>query len=131
MQAEAAWSLGILGRSAASAVPLLISTFEAAPESSDVVREVIAEALAEISRGTPDEDRVLASLAKAWKTAPKTQKTVFARGSEVSARSQNSLSRISNNGLPTESVQRFDAFDIRDPDVEYLCVNSVTHASLR
>jgi HEAT repeat protein len=79
MQAEAAWSLGILGRSAASAVPLLISTLEAAPESSDVVREVIAEALAEISRGTPDEDRVLASLAKAWKTASKKQKTVLAR----------------------------------------------------
>ncbi len=78
-QAEAAWSLGILGRSAASAVPLLLSTLEAAPESSDVVREVIAEALAEISRGTPDEDRVLASLAKAWKTAPKKQKTVLAR----------------------------------------------------
>jgi hypothetical protein len=46
-------------------VPLLLSTFEAAPESSDVVREVIPEALVEITRGTPDEDRVLASLAKA------------------------------------------------------------------
>jgi HEAT repeat protein len=78
-QAEAAWSLGILGGSAASAVPLLLATFEAAPEASDNLRAVIAEALVEISRGTPDEDRVIASLAKAWKTAPKQQKTVFTR----------------------------------------------------
>jgi HEAT repeats len=78
-QMEAAWSLGILGRSAASAVPLLLSTFEAAPEASDHLRGLTAEALVEIVRGTPDEDRVVASLAKAWKTAPQKQKTVFAR----------------------------------------------------
>ncbi len=65
--AEAVWSLGILGRSAAPAVPLLLSTFESAREVSNL-RGLTAEALAEISRGTPDEDRVLASLARAWKT---------------------------------------------------------------
>jgi hypothetical protein len=80
MQAEAAWSLGILGRFAVSAVPLLLSTFEAAPVVSDEdLRGLIAESLAVISRGTPDEDRVIASLAKAWKTAPKEQKAVIAR----------------------------------------------------
>jgi hypothetical protein len=77
--AEAAWSLGILGRSATSAVPLLLSTFEAAPEASGILREIIAESLAEITRGTPDEDRVAASLARAWKSAPEHQKTVIAR----------------------------------------------------
>jgi hypothetical protein len=79
-QRAAAWSLGFLGRAAMSAVPLLISTFEAAPDASDDFRETIALALAEISRGTPDEDRVVASLARAWRTAPdQRQKTKFAR----------------------------------------------------
>ena len=78
-QAEAVWSLGILGRSAASAVPLLLSTFEAAPQASTDLRQILAESLAEISRGTPDEDRVIASLAKAWKTASKPEKTAMAR----------------------------------------------------
>ena len=77
--AEAAWSLGILGRYAASAVPLLLSTLAASPETADNLRGIIAESLAEISRGTPDEDRVIASLAKAWKTAPKERKAVIAR----------------------------------------------------
>ncbi len=76
--AEAVWSLGILGRSAAPAVPLLLSTFESAREVSNL-RGLTAEALAEISRGTPDEDRVLASLANAWKTSPKEQKAAIAR----------------------------------------------------
>ena len=78
-QAEAVWSLGILGRSAASAVPLLLSMFEAAPQASTDLRQLLAESLAEISRGTPDADRVIASLAKAWKTASKPEKTAFAR----------------------------------------------------
>ena len=38
-----------------------------------------AESLAEISRGTPDEDRVLACLAKAWETSPQEQKAAIAR----------------------------------------------------
>jgi HEAT repeat protein len=76
--AEAVWSLGILGRSAAPAVPLLLSTFESAREASNL-RGLTAESLAEISRGTPDEDRVLASLASVWKTAPKEQKSAIAR----------------------------------------------------
>jgi HEAT repeat protein len=76
--AEAVWSLGILGRPAAPAVPLLLSTFESAPEASNL-RGLTAESLAEISRGTPDEDRVLASLARAWKTAPQEQKTTITR----------------------------------------------------
>jgi HEAT repeat protein len=76
--AEAVWSLGILGRSAAPAVPLLLSTFESARRVSNL-RGQTAEALAEISRGTPDEDRVLACLARAWETSPKEQKTAIAR----------------------------------------------------
>lgn len=77
--AEAAWSLGILGRAASSSVPLLISTFEAPPTNSQHVRDVIAEALVEITRGTPDEDRVIAMLAKAWQATPPTERVVFAR----------------------------------------------------
>ncbi len=76
--AEAVWSLGILGRSASPAVPLLLSTFESAREVSNL-RGMTAEALAEISRGTPDEDRVLACLARAWETSPKEQKPAIAR----------------------------------------------------
>ncbi len=75
--AETVWSLGVLGRSAAPAVPLLLSTFESAREVSNL-RGLTAEALAEVSRGTPDEDRVLACLAKAWKTSPKEQKAAIA-----------------------------------------------------
>jgi HEAT repeat protein len=78
-QAEAAWSLGIFGRSAASAVPLLIASFEAAPKAANSLRQVTAEALVEITRGTPDADRVITSLAKAWKTAPEQQQVVLAR----------------------------------------------------
>lgn len=77
--AEDVWSLGILGRSAAPAVPLLLTTFESAPVSSDHLRGLIAESLAEITRGAPAEDRVLATLAKARKTAPADQKAVLAR----------------------------------------------------
>jgi hypothetical protein len=77
-QAEAVWSLGILGRPAAPAVPVLLSTFESAREASNL-RGLTPESLAEISRGTPDEDRVLASLARAWRTAPQKQKTAIAR----------------------------------------------------
>jgi HEAT repeat protein len=76
--AEAVWSLGILGRSAAPAVPLLLSTFESARKVSNL-RGLAAEALAEISRATPDEDRVLACLARAWETSPQEQKTAIAR----------------------------------------------------
>jgi hypothetical protein len=76
--AEAVWSLGILGRPAAPAVPLLLSTFESARKVSNL-RGMTAESLAEISRGTPDEDRVLACLATAWKTSPQEQKAAIAR----------------------------------------------------
>jgi hypothetical protein len=76
---ESVWSLGIIGRPAAPAVPLLISTLEAAPGSSDLLRGLIAEALVEITRGTPDEDTVIACLARAWQTAPPKQRTVLAR----------------------------------------------------
>ncbi len=76
--AEAVWSLGILGRSAAPAVPLLLSTFESARQVSNL-RGMTAESLAEISRGTPDEGRVHDCLARAWKTSPEEQKTAIAR----------------------------------------------------
>jgi HEAT repeat protein len=75
--AEAVWSLGILGRSAAPAVPLLLSTFESARKVSNL-RGTTAQALAEISRGTPDQDRVFACLASAWKTSPREQKAAIA-----------------------------------------------------
>jgi hypothetical protein len=78
-QHAAAWSLGYLGRSATAALPLLISTFEAAPQSADDLRGTLAVALAEVSRGTPDEDRVVAILAKAWQTASQRQKIQLTR----------------------------------------------------
>jgi hypothetical protein len=78
LPAKAVWCLGILGRSAAPAVPLLLSTFESARKVSNL-RGTTAEALAEITRGTPDEDRVLACLARAWETSHKEQKTAIAR----------------------------------------------------
>ena len=53
-------------------------TFESARETSNL-RGLTAEALVEITRGTPDEDRVLYSLAKAWNTAPQGQKTAISR----------------------------------------------------
>ncbi len=78
LPAKAVWCLGILGRSAAPAVPLLISTFESARQVSNL-RGLTAEALAEITRGTPDEDRVVACLARAWETSPQEQKPAIAR----------------------------------------------------
>jgi HEAT repeat protein len=78
-QLGAAWSLGLLGRSARPAVPLLISAFETAPKDSHDLRGRIAMALAQISQGTPDEDRVSASLAKAWNTAPPILKNAIAQ----------------------------------------------------
>jgi len=77
-QHAAAWSLGFLGRAAAPAVPLLIATFEGAPQTADDLRGTIALALAVICRGTPEADRAVASLAKAWKGAPQRQKTDLA-----------------------------------------------------
>jgi HEAT repeat protein len=79
-QQAAAWSLGVIGRPAAPAVPLLISAFDAYPNDPKnprgyFDRGTIALSLAEITRGTPDADRVIASLAKAWKTAPPVLKT--------------------------------------------------------
>jgi hypothetical protein len=78
-QHAAAWSLGYLGRAATTAVPVLIATFEAAPKGSDELRGTIALAFAEISPGTPDEDRVIACLAKAWTTAPRGLKVELAQ----------------------------------------------------
>ncbi|MGC8639467.1 MAG: hypothetical protein ACP5XB_06265 [Isosphaeraceae bacterium] len=77
--AEAVWSLGILGQASASAVPPLLSMFEGDKDAPDHLRGLVAESLAAISRGTPDESRVLASLAKTWKTAPKGQRAAIAR----------------------------------------------------
>jgi HEAT repeat protein len=77
---EAIWSLGILGRPAAPAIPVLLSVLETLRDTPGRNnRRVTAEALAEITRGTPDEDRVLAALAKAWTSATPQEKPVFAR----------------------------------------------------
>jgi HEAT repeat protein len=83
-QQAAAWSLGILGRSAAPAVPLLIKAFDEFPNDpkgprGDYDRGTIALSLAEITRGTPDEDRVIGSLAMAWKTAPPALRNALAQ----------------------------------------------------
>lgn len=78
-QAEAAWSLGILGRAATSAVPLLLATFASTPTASEHLRGLIAEALAEIARETADVDLVAESLASAWTTASPEQRVVYAR----------------------------------------------------
>ena len=78
-RAEAVWSLGILGRTSLPAVPRLVSLFESTPEHSAHLRVLLAEALAAICRGTPEEGRVLDILAKAWKTAPQKQMIVLAR----------------------------------------------------
>jgi len=79
MHAEAAWSLGILGRSAASAAPLLIATYEGAPRDADLLRGIVAEALVEVARGTPDEARALATLANSWEAASPKQRPPLAR----------------------------------------------------
>ncbi|MHB1561766.1 MAG: HEAT repeat domain-containing protein [Isosphaeraceae bacterium] len=76
--AHAVWSLGILNHAASPSVPLLLSTFESLPEDL-TLRGTTAQVLAEIVRGTPDEDRVLAVLAKAWKTAPEQPKPAITR----------------------------------------------------
>jgi HEAT repeat protein len=76
--AEAVWSLGIFGRSAATSASLLLSIFESIPQASDHLRGLIAESLAATGRGAPDEDRALASLANAWKTASPKQKSAIA-----------------------------------------------------
>jgi HEAT repeat protein len=83
-QQAAAWSLGILGRTAAPAVPLLIKAFDEFPndpknQRGDFDRGTIALALAEITKGTPDADRVIASLAKEWRTAPPALKPHLAK----------------------------------------------------
>ena len=78
--AEAVWSLGILGRSASPAVPTLFSVLETLRDTEgNSNRRVTAEALAEITRGTPDEDSALAALAKAWSSATPQENPVFAR----------------------------------------------------
>lgn len=70
-QLSAAGSLGILGPKAAAAVPQLLAIFEA-PKQSRENRDLLAKALAQITRGTADEDRAIAAIATAWKaTAPK------------------------------------------------------------
>lgn len=106
IQWKLAWSLGILGRNAAAAVPMLISTFEAASEN----RSIIAESLAAITRGTQDEDRVIKTLAKAWTTATPTQRTRFARAlrslGPKSERFVPDLKRVPIDTTPTE-IRRF------------------------
>ncbi|MHC5538475.1 hypothetical protein ACYOEI_09620, partial [Singulisphaera rosea] len=65
--------LGIIGPKAATALPQLLAIFEA-PKQSLENRDLLAKALAQIARGTADEDRVIAAVATAWKaTAPEKQ----------------------------------------------------------
>ena len=110
---EAVWSLEMLGRSAASAVPLLLSTFEVTPG----LRELTAESLVEITRGTADEDRVIASLAKVWEDAPRRQKAVFARAlRSLGPKSEQLVPGI--RGLPDDGT-RSEIRRVRYPRTKY------------
>jgi hypothetical protein len=102
-QHAAAWSLGYLGRAATAAVPALIATFEAAPKGADELRGTIALALAEISPGTPDEDRVIACLAKAWTTASLRLKAELAQAlRSLGPKSEQLVPELRN--LPTDKT---------------------------
>ena len=74
----AAWSLGVLGRNSAAAVPDLLAAYRAAGDDLEL-RTTIPFALAEITAGTPDAPHVLKALATAWKTAPPEQKTPLSK----------------------------------------------------
>jgi hypothetical protein len=78
-QQAAAWSLGYLGPAARRAVTRLLATLDAAPKTERELRERTVFALVAIVRGTPDEDRVIAHLAEARKSAEGPDKTLLTR----------------------------------------------------
>ena len=78
-QQAAAWSLGYLGPAARRAVTRLLATLDAAPKTESDLRERTVFALVAIVRGTPDEDRVIARLAEARKSAEGRDKTLLTR----------------------------------------------------
>ena len=78
-QQAAAWSLGYLGPAASRAVTRLLATLDAAPKTERDLRERTVFALVAIVRGTPDEDRVIARLAEARKSAEGRDKTLLTR----------------------------------------------------
>ncbi len=86
-QGAAAWSLGFLGRKSASAVPLLLSTLDDFSNDSRLSRGdqsgIMAQALALICKGTPDEDQVVPSLARAWKAADAFHKPTFTQALQI------------------------------------------------
>ena len=129
LPAKAVWCLGILGRSAAPAVPLLLSTFESARKVSNLTGAT-AESLAEISRGTPDEERVLACLAKAWETSPQGAEARDRPGAPEAQPEVGTARRgAQSNGLTMGRARRYDATDFPDPDGDSPCLNS-THPGL-
>ena len=69
-QQAAAWSLGYLGPAASRAVTRLLATLDAAPRSErDLVERTAFAVPVAIVHGTPDEDRVIARLVEARKSA--------------------------------------------------------------
>jgi hypothetical protein len=78
-QQAAAWSLGYLGPAASRAVTRLLATLEAAPKTERDLRERTTFALVAIVRGTPDEDRVIARLVEARRSAEDRDKTLLTR----------------------------------------------------
>jgi hypothetical protein len=78
-QQAAAWSLGYLGPAASRAVTRLLVTLDAAPKTERELRERTVFALVAIVRGTPDEDRVIARLVEARRSAEDGDKTPFTR----------------------------------------------------
>jgi hypothetical protein len=78
-QQAAAWSLGYLGPAASRAVTRLLATLDAAPKTERELRERTLFALVAIVPGTPDEDRVIARLAEARRSAEERDKTLLTR----------------------------------------------------
>jgi hypothetical protein len=78
-QQAAAWSLGYLGPAASRAVTRLQATLDTAPKTERELRERTVFALVAIVRGTPDEDRVIARLVEARRSAEDRDKTLLTR----------------------------------------------------
>jgi hypothetical protein len=78
-QQAAAWSLGYLGPAASRSVTRLLATLDAASKTERELRERTVFALVAIVRGTPDEDRVIAHLVEAHRSADDRDKTLLTR----------------------------------------------------
>ncbi|WP_422929144.1 hypothetical protein [Singulisphaera sp. PoT] len=73
------WSLGMMGPGASKALPRLLALYEPPPAGVAEPRGLLAEALAEIARTTPDRSRVLGRLVGSWSTASPHDRAPLAR----------------------------------------------------